>query len=106
MAQDDLARGMARADLCRFLAACYYEPGPEFAEEKLFESMQAAASRVHPDFAAGAPRRLAHSAKSFDVRRSKAVSEPTPSAASACAPFDSAINREICAIRVHMSNLG
>jgi TorA maturation chaperone TorD len=56
MAQDDLARGMARADLCRFLAACYYQPGPEFAEEKLFDSMQAAASRVNPDFAAGARR--------------------------------------------------
>ena len=56
MAQDDLARGMAGADLCRFLAACYYQPGPEFAEEKLFDSMQAAASRVHPDFAAGARR--------------------------------------------------
>ena len=56
MAQDDLARGMARADLCRFLAACYYEPGPEFAEEKLFDSIKAAASRVHPDLAAGARR--------------------------------------------------
>ena len=36
----------ARADLCRFLAACYYQPGPEFAEEKLFESMGIAAQRI------------------------------------------------------------
>ena len=54
--QDDLARDMARADFCRFLAACYYQSGPEFAEEKLFDSMQASASRIHPDFAAGARR--------------------------------------------------
>jgi TorA maturation chaperone TorD len=56
MTQDDLERGMARADLCRFLAACYYQPGPEFAEEKLFDSMLAAASRAHPDFAIPARR--------------------------------------------------
>lgn len=36
---------LARADLCRFLAACYYEPGPEFAEERMFDSMLAAALR-------------------------------------------------------------
>ena len=56
MAQDELGRGIARADLCRFLAACYYQPGPEFAEEKLFDSMAAVAARVHPDFAASARR--------------------------------------------------
>ena len=56
MAQDELERGIARADLCRFLAACYYQPGPEFTEEKMFDSMAAAAARVHPDFAAGARR--------------------------------------------------
>ena len=56
MTQDDLERGAARADLCRFLAACYYQPGPEFAEEKLFDSMFAAAARVGPDFAARARR--------------------------------------------------
>ena len=31
-------------DLCRFLAACYYQPGPEFAEERVFDSMAAAAA--------------------------------------------------------------
>lgn len=56
MTQDEWERGIARADLCRFLAACYYQPGPEFAEEKLFASMLAAASRVSPDFAERARR--------------------------------------------------
>jgi len=39
-------RDAARSDLCRYLAACYYEPGPEFAEERLFDSMVAAAARI------------------------------------------------------------
>lgn len=41
----------ARADLCRFLSACYYEPAVEFAEEKLFDSMLVAATRLSPDLA-------------------------------------------------------
>ena len=52
----DLDQGLARENLCRFLAACYYQPGPEFAEENLFDSMLDAASRIHPDFAADARR--------------------------------------------------
>lgn len=36
----------ARADLCRFLSACYYEPAVEFTEEHLFDSMQVAAMRL------------------------------------------------------------
>lgn len=56
MEPDDHAKGVARADLCRFLAACYYEPGPEFSEEHLFDSMSDAASRVDADFAACARR--------------------------------------------------
>lgn len=48
--------GAARENLCRFLAACYYQPGPEFAEEKVFESMFDAASRIDPDLAAHARR--------------------------------------------------
>lgn len=47
----DLDKGSAREDLCRYLAACYYQPGPEFSEEKVFDSMLAAASRLHPDLA-------------------------------------------------------
>ena len=48
--------GTARENLCRFLAACYYQPGPEFAEEKVFDSMLDAATRIHPDLAAHARR--------------------------------------------------
>jgi TorA maturation chaperone TorD len=51
MSDYDHERGVAREDFCRFLAACYYEPGPEFAEEKLFDSMLAAAQRIDPDLA-------------------------------------------------------
>ena len=46
----------ARADLCRLLAACYYEPGPEFAEEKVFDAMRDAATRIDADLAAQACR--------------------------------------------------
>lgn len=52
----DPDKGAAREDLCRFLAACYYQPGPEFAEEKLFDSMLAAASRIDAELAARARR--------------------------------------------------
>ena len=41
----------AREDLCRFLSACFYEPAPEFAEEGLFDSMLAAATRLDPELA-------------------------------------------------------
>ncbi len=54
--QDKTLALLARADLCRFLAACYYEPGPEFAEEKLFDSMLAAARRIDPELALAAER--------------------------------------------------
>ncbi|MEK7875660.1 MAG: molecular chaperone TorD family protein, partial [Pseudomonadota bacterium] len=52
----DQEQGAARESLCRFLAACYYQPGPEFAEEKVFDSMLDAATRIHPDLAAHARR--------------------------------------------------
>lgn len=52
----DFEAAAARQDLCRFLAACYYQPGPEFAEDKLFESMLAASERVDPQLAAHARR--------------------------------------------------
>ena len=52
----DQDKGSAREDLCRYLAACYYQPGPEFAEEKVFDSMLAAAIRIDPDLAAHARR--------------------------------------------------
>lgn len=56
----------AREDLCRFLAACYYEPSTDFAEERLFESMQAAANAIHPDLADRA-RRLGEAFVGQDV---------------------------------------
>jgi TorA maturation chaperone TorD len=52
MANDDPENAAARADLCRLLAACYYEPGPEFVEEDVFGSMQAAAAAIDPGLAA------------------------------------------------------
>jgi TorA maturation chaperone TorD len=56
MPENDNEHGAARADYCRFLAGCYYEPGPEFAQEKLFDSMAAAGERIDPEFASGARR--------------------------------------------------
>ena len=44
----------ARADLCRLIAACYYEPGPELAEERVFDAMREAAALIDPELAAGA----------------------------------------------------
>jgi TorA maturation chaperone TorD len=56
MPDDVQETGTAREDLCRFLAACYYQPGPEFAEEKVFDSMRDAATSIHPELAAHARR--------------------------------------------------
>lgn len=56
MALYDLDRGIARENLSRLLAACYYQPGPEFAEEKVFDSILDAATRIHPELAACAQR--------------------------------------------------
>jgi TorA maturation chaperone TorD len=44
-------QAIAREDLCRFLSACYDEPGPEFAEEHLFDSMVDAATRIDAQLA-------------------------------------------------------
>ncbi|MDP1900336.1 MAG: molecular chaperone TorD family protein [Rubrivivax sp.] len=41
----------AREDLCRLLAACYYEPGPEFGEERVFDQMLAAAETLGAELA-------------------------------------------------------
>ena len=46
MPADDFALLAARADLCRLLAACYYQPGPELAEEKVFDAMLGAAAVI------------------------------------------------------------
>jgi TorA maturation chaperone TorD len=51
MSEPDARRAAARADLCRFLAACYYLPGPEFVEERVFDSMREAAAKLDPELA-------------------------------------------------------
>lgn len=56
MPNHELDQGIARENLCRLLAACYYQPGPEFAEEKVFDSMLNAATRISPELAAHAQR--------------------------------------------------
>jgi TorA maturation chaperone TorD len=47
---------LARQELCRFLAGCYYEPGSEFVEERLFESIAGAAQRISPELGEHAQR--------------------------------------------------
>jgi TorA maturation chaperone TorD len=51
MSESDVKRIAARADLCRLLAACFYQPGPEFAEERVFDSMRTAAAELDADLA-------------------------------------------------------
>lgn len=64
----DFDKAAAQADLCRLLAACYYEPGPEFAEERLLDSIVDAARRIDPVLAAGAERlKAAFASESSDV---------------------------------------
>jgi TorA maturation chaperone TorD len=46
--------GAARADFCRLLAACYYQPDPAFAEERMFEAMATAGASLGPTFEADA----------------------------------------------------
>lgn len=49
-------QALARQELCRFLAGCFYEPGPEFVEARLFDAICAAAQRVDPALAEAADR--------------------------------------------------
>lgn len=51
-----VAPAAARADFCRFLAACYYEPCIEFTEERMFDSMRDAAAGLSPELADGVAR--------------------------------------------------
>lgn len=41
----------AREDVCRILAACYYQPDPAFSEEGMFDVLAKAAANIHPDLA-------------------------------------------------------
>jgi TorA maturation chaperone TorD len=56
MPSHDVDAGTGREILCRLLAACYYQPGAEFAEEHVFDSMRDAARAVDADLAAVAER--------------------------------------------------
>jgi len=56
MPTDDFDALAARADFSRLLAACFYEPGAEFAEEKVFESLATAAESFDRSLAEHAGR--------------------------------------------------
>lgn len=60
-------KATAREDLCRFLAACYYEPTTDFAEERLFDSIVVAADSIDPDLASSA-RRLRETFNAADLQ--------------------------------------
>jgi len=67
MAEFDPDRATAREDLCRFLAACYYEPDAELGEERLFDSMLTAARRLDPELAESA-RKLGEAFAAQDMK--------------------------------------
>ena len=67
MSDTDEDKATAREDLCRFLAACYYEPTVEFTEERLFDSMVAAAERLDPELAVHT-RRLGEAFAAADLQ--------------------------------------
>lgn len=67
MPENDPDQASAREDLCRFLAACYYEPDAAFAEERLFDSIASAASRIDPALAEPA-RRLGEAFAAQDLQ--------------------------------------
>lgn len=54
MTTPEFDRVAAMADVSRLLAACYYEPAPEFTEERMFDSLAEAAGRIDADLAARA----------------------------------------------------
>ena len=67
MPDQDHTSCAARADLCRLLAACYYEPGAELAEEQVFAAMEDAGAQVDPDLAERA-RRLGEAFAATDLQ--------------------------------------
>lgn len=44
-----LPSDLARQDICRFLAACFYEPTADFVEADLFGSLKAVADALDPE---------------------------------------------------------
>lgn len=65
MIDADFRRLAGRADVARLLSASYYEPGPELAEERVFESLEAAAGSVDSALGAAA-KRLRHAFEATD----------------------------------------
>lgn len=53
---ENLDIAIARADLARFRAACYYQPALEFVEEKVFDSIADAATLIDAALVAHALR--------------------------------------------------
>ncbi len=50
MTEAEMRGALAREDLCRLIAACYYEPEPSFAEDGLFDNLLTAAQQVKDAF--------------------------------------------------------
>lgn len=51
MNETELRAVLAREDVYRYIAACYYEPDPAFQEEGMFQSLLESVSLAHPDLA-------------------------------------------------------
>lgn len=49
MNETEVRTALAREDVYRYIAACYYEPDPVFEEEGMFQSLLEAVSLAHPD---------------------------------------------------------
>lgn len=47
---------LAREDACRYIAACYYQPEPAFADEGVFHTLLDAVSLLHADMVPGAKK--------------------------------------------------
>jgi len=63
MPHPDPVAGAARENLCRLLAASYYQPEPTLAKEGLFAGLKEAAASLDPDLAGDARRLEAAFAK-------------------------------------------
>jgi len=56
MTEPELRAAVAREDLCRYIAACYYEPEPAFEEEGMFSALLDAAKLVDKELVPYAQR--------------------------------------------------
>lgn len=68
MPQDTTGPDTAREDLCRLLAACWYEPDPALAEERVFPALLEAAGRAAPALAQRA-RQVGEAYAAQDLQR-------------------------------------